>query len=115
MLELTLCLIPGPTVLLTLTRALRRGVRGGLATAAGILAGNAVHLVLSGAGVVALLLVSYRAFGVVKWCGAGHLAFLGVRAMLARSAAALSTEPPLTGIRAPARLLERVPDATRQP
>ena len=83
-LELTLCLIPGPAVLLTLSYALRRGTRGGLAAASGILAGNTLYFVLSGLGVIALLLASYRIFTLVKWGGVLYLAFLGLRALLAR-------------------------------
>ncbi len=84
LLELTLCLIPGPAVLLTLSYALRRGTRAGLAAASGILAGNTLYFVLSGLGVVALLLASYRIFTLLKWGGALYLAFLGIRALLAR-------------------------------
>ncbi|MBC5809912.1 MAG: LysE family translocator [Candidatus Eremiobacteraeota bacterium] len=83
-LELTLCLIPGPAVLLTVSSALRRGVRTGLAAACGILAGNTLYFVLSGLGVVALLLASARVFVFLKWGGALYLAYLGLRALFAR-------------------------------
>lgn len=84
LLELTLCLIPGPAVLLTLSYALRRGRGAGLAAASGILAGNTLYFVLSGLGVVALLLASYRVFTLLKWGGALYLASLGIRALLTR-------------------------------
>jgi threonine/homoserine/homoserine lactone efflux protein len=84
LLELTLCLIPGPAVLLTLSYALRRGARGGFAAAAGILAGNTLYFLLSGLGIVALLLASYRVFIVLKWAGAFYLVYLGLRALFAR-------------------------------
>jgi homoserine/homoserine lactone efflux protein len=84
LLELALCLIPGPAVLLTISQALRRGVRGGLSAACGILAGNTLYFILSGLGVVALVLASYRVFVVVKWAGVLYLAFLGLRALFAR-------------------------------
>lgn len=83
-LELTLCLIPGPAVLLTVSYALRRGIRAGLAAAGGILAGNTLYFVLSALGIVALLLASYRVFTLIKWAGVVYLAFIGVRALLAR-------------------------------
>jgi threonine/homoserine/homoserine lactone efflux protein len=85
-LEFTLCLIPGPAVLLTVTTALRRGAARGMAAAAGIVAGNTLYFGLSALGVVALLLASYQAFTVVKWAGALYLAFLGVRSLLVRKA-----------------------------
>jgi homoserine/homoserine lactone efflux protein len=84
LLELTLCLIPGPAVLLTLSYALRRGTRGGLAAAGGILAGNTLYFVLSGLGVMAVVLASYQVFTVLKWVGALYLALLGLRALFAR-------------------------------
>jgi len=90
LLELTLCLIPGPAVLLTISQALRRGVRGGLSAACGILAGNALYFVLSGLGVVALVLASYRVFTLVKWAGVLYLAYLGLRALFARKGVAPS-------------------------
>jgi len=95
LLELTLCLIPGPAVLLTVSCALRRGARAGFAAAGGILAGNTLYFVLSGLGIVALLLASYQVFTIVKWAGAGYLAFLGLRALLARERIA----PDLTAAR----------------
>src|ERR1700688_2670567 len=84
LLELTLCLIPGPAVLLTLSYALRRGTRGGLAAASGILAGNSLYFVLSGLRDVALLLASAQVFTILKWAGALYLAFLGLRAVFAQ-------------------------------
>ncbi len=83
-LELTLCAIPGPAVLFTTLTTLRRGVPGGLAAVTGIVAGNTAYFVLSGIGVAAVLLASYRAFAVVKVAGAIYLAYLGLRALFAR-------------------------------
>jgi len=93
-LEFTLCLIPGPAVLLTLSTALRRGAGRGMAAAAGILAGNALYFGLSALGVVAVLLASYQAFTVIKWAGAGYLAVLGVRSLFAREAPPIDVESP---------------------
>lgn len=84
LLEFTLCLIPGPAVMLTVSTALRRGATRGLTAAAGIVAGNALYFGLSAVGVVALLLASYEAFTIVKYAGAAYLAFLGIRALLVR-------------------------------
>jgi threonine/homoserine/homoserine lactone efflux protein len=86
-LELTLCLVPGPAVMLTVSTALRRGPARGAAAMAGIIAGNTLYFALSALGVVALVLASYRVFTVLKWAGAAYLAFLGLRALLARESA----------------------------
>jgi len=80
-----LCAIPGPAVLFTVGTTLKRGPRGGLTALAGIVAGNTAYFALSGLGVVALLLASYRAFTFVKYAGAAYLAYLGVRALFARA------------------------------
>jgi homoserine/homoserine lactone efflux protein len=98
-LELTLCLIPGPAVLLTTSYALRRGTRAGLAAATGVMTGNTVYFILSGLGIVALLLTSYRVFSFVKYAGAAYLAFVGLRALLARSASSLAPAPERSGER----------------
>ena len=103
MLELTLCLIPGPAVLLTIATSLRRGLRAGLLAAAGILAGNTLYFVLSGLGLIAILLASHAAFSIVKYTGAAYLASLGLRALFARSAPALQAMAEIQPIRATER------------
>lgn len=92
LLELTLCLVPGPAVMLTVSTALRRGAARGAAAMAGIIAGNTLYFALSALGIVALVLASYRVFTVVKWAGVAYLAFLGVRALLAREAAPIEAD-----------------------
>lgn len=84
LLEVTLCLVPGPAVLLTVSTALRRGPARGVAALTGIVAGNTLYFTLSALGVAALVLASYRVFAIVKWAGAAYLAFLGARALFAR-------------------------------
>jgi homoserine/homoserine lactone efflux protein len=91
-LEFTLCLIPGPAVLLTLSTALRRGGARGMSAAAGIIAGNTLYFALSAIGVIAVLFASYEAFTIVKYAGAAYLAFLGIRSLLAREAPAFADE-----------------------
>lgn len=85
-LEVLLCVIPGPAVLLALATALRRGPRAGFAAVGGVVTGNTIYFVLSGAGVAALLRASYTAFTVLKYAGAAYLAYLGIRALFAREA-----------------------------
>jgi len=82
-LELVLCLIPGPAVMSVVSAALSRRERG-FATATGILTGNSIYFVVSALGLASVLVASHRAFLVLKWCGAVYLAYLGVRALVAR-------------------------------
>ena len=83
-----LFLVPGPAVLLVLTRTAQGGRRVGIATGAGIATGDLVHTLLAAVGLSALLMTSALAFGVVKLCGAGYLLWLGVKAFMERPAPA---------------------------
>jgi len=83
---LGLFLVPGPAVLLVLTRTAQGGRRVGIATGAGIAMGDLVHTLLAAVGLSALLMTSALAFGIVKLCGAGYLLYLGVRAFLEKPA-----------------------------
>ena len=70
---------PGVDLLLTVERSLRQGVRGGLAAAAGIAAGCAVHTLAAAFGLAALLLASAQAFSLLRWAGALYLLWLAVQ------------------------------------
>jgi threonine/homoserine/homoserine lactone efflux protein len=84
---LGLFVVPGPAVLLVLTRTAQGGRRIGIATGAGIASGDLVHTLLAAVGLSALLMTSSLAFSVVKLCGAAYLLWLGVRALLEKPAA----------------------------
>ena len=86
--------VPGPAVLLVLTRTAQGGRPIGIATGAGIATGDLVHTLLAAVGLSALLMTSSLAFGVVKLCGAGYLLWLGVRALLEKPAAASTSAAP---------------------
>ena len=83
-LEVVLCFIPGPAVLSVVGATLLGRSRSGFATAAGILTGNSVYFVVSALGVASVIAASHTAFAVIKWCGAAYLAYLGIRALLAK-------------------------------
>jgi threonine/homoserine/homoserine lactone efflux protein len=67
---------PGVDLLLTISRTLQHGVRGGLAAAAGISAGCVIHAVGAAFGLAALLAASAGAFDALKLLGAIYLAWL---------------------------------------
>jgi len=67
---------PGVDLVLTLTRTLQHGLRGGLATAFGISTGCVLHALGAAFGLAALLAASALAFTAVKWAGAAYLLWL---------------------------------------
>jgi homoserine/homoserine lactone efflux protein len=83
-LELVLCLTPGPAVLFVISTGLARGVRAGIAGAAGIVAGNTLYFALSGLGVAAIIMASGTLFTAIRWIGAGYLVYLGLRILITR-------------------------------
>jgi threonine/homoserine/homoserine lactone efflux protein len=84
--ELVLCFTPGPAVLLVVSVALGRGMRGGLSAALGILTANTLYFALSAFGIGAVLVASHELFLAVKWAGALYLVVLGLRMIFERSA-----------------------------
>lgn len=79
---LGLFLIPGPAVLLVLSRTVQGGRKTGILTGLGIATGDFVHTLFASVGLSALLMTSALAFNVVKIVGALYLVYLGVRALM---------------------------------
>lgn len=67
---------PGADMMITASRTLQHGLRGGLATALGVNAGCVVHALAAAFGLAALLSASAAAFALVKWVGAAYLLWL---------------------------------------
>ncbi|MDN3222179.1 MULTISPECIES: LysE family translocator [Pseudomonas] len=82
-----LFLIPGPAVLLVITRTLQGGRKVGIATGLGVASGDLIHTLSAALGLSAILMTSALAFNVVKTVGACYLIYLGVRAFLAKPGA----------------------------
>jgi threonine/homoserine/homoserine lactone efflux protein len=74
--------IPGPATLLTIARAASSGTKVGIATGAGIAAGDVIHTSMAIVGLSAIIATSALLFSIVKYAGAGFLIYLGIRAML---------------------------------
>jgi leucine efflux protein len=74
---LLIVLLPGPNSLYVLTVGARKGVRTGYRAASGVFLGDAVLLTLTAAGAASMLKRSPATFDVVKFLGAGYLAWLG--------------------------------------
>lgn len=74
--------IPGPAVLLTLTRASTSGTSVGIATGLGIAIGDLLHTAMVVFGLSAVILNSALVFSLIKYAGAAYLIYLGIRSFL---------------------------------
>ena len=93
---LGLFLIPGPAVLLVVSRTVQGGRNVGVTTGLGIAAGDFLHTLFAAVGLSAVLMTSALAFSAVKYVGAAYLVYLGIRAMLEKPAdAALPAAAPI--------------------
>lgn len=78
-----LVLIPGPDTLLVLSRSTFEGRRSGWIAAFGVATGNVAHTAAAAAGISAAIAASPWLFDTLRLAGAGYLAWLGARALLA--------------------------------
>ncbi|WP_117194274.1 LysE family translocator [Rhizobium terrae] len=90
--------IPGPATLLTVARATTSGTRAGLATGFGVAVGDLIHTLMAAVGISAVIAASALLFSIIKYIGAAYLIYLGIRAILTRTApelgaGALSVSP----------------------
>lgn len=76
--------LPGPATVMTVARSSTSGTKAGVATGAGIAAGDLVHTMMAIVGVSALIAASATLFTLVKYLGAAYLIVLGVRAIVQR-------------------------------
>ena len=77
--------IPGPATLLTIARATSSGTKVGIATGAGIAAGDMFHTVMAMVGISAIIATSATLFSIVKYIGAAYLVYLGIRAIIEKA------------------------------
>ncbi|MDT9692103.1 leucine efflux protein LeuE [Streptomyces sp. P9(2023)] len=75
---LLIILLPGPSSLYTLSVAARRGVRTGYRAATGVFVGEALLMVGTAAGLASLLRTNAMVFSVIKYAGAGYLAWIAL-------------------------------------
>jgi len=85
---LALIVVPGPSVLFVISRAVSLGRRAALGTVVGNAAGEYVQVVFVAAGIGAVVERSVAVFTVIKLVGALYLIVLGVRSFRNRGALA---------------------------
>lgn len=83
---IVLVITPGQDTFFILGRSLAGGRAAGIAAALGVTAGSVIHTLLAALGLSALLATSPYAFMAVKFAGAAYLVYIGVRALMSRSA-----------------------------
>jgi leucine efflux protein len=71
-------LLPGPNSIFVLTTAARHGVKVGYRAAAGVFIGDWVLMGAAALGVASLLRAYPPVFMVIKYAGAGYLAYVGI-------------------------------------
>ena len=75
---IVIVLLPGPNSIYVMTVAARHGIAAGYRGASGIFLGDTVLMILSVAGVAALLKTTPALFMAVKYAGGAYLAWLGL-------------------------------------
>ena len=88
---LLLVVLPGPSVLFVIGRALEIGRVGALLSVAGNALGMLAQVVAIALGLGVILEQSVVLFTIVKFAGAGFLVYLGVQAIRHRNARAVTT------------------------
>jgi threonine/homoserine/homoserine lactone efflux protein len=86
-----LTIAPGPDIVYVLTRGITQGRKAGFAAALGFATGVIFHTALAALGIAALIRSSEIAFSLVRYAGAAYLIYIGVRAVMSKSAFALET------------------------
>ena len=82
--------IPGPATLLTVARATSSGTKVGIATGAGVAAGDVIHTIMAIVGISAIIAASAMLFSIIKYIGAAYLVYLGIRAIVEKAPADLA-------------------------
>ena len=82
--SLVLNITPGADMLYVATRSTSQGVKAGIVSAFGIMAGCIVHLVAAVAGLSAIIANSATAFSIIKYSGAAYLFYLGLQSFFSK-------------------------------
>ncbi len=77
--SLTILIIPGPTVILIISKSVSHGRRSVLPLALGVVLGDLIAMSASLLGMGAIMATSSMVFNVFKWLGALYLIYLGLK------------------------------------
>jgi len=101
---LIIIVIPGPSVLFTIGRALSAGRRGAFVSLVGNSVGCYLQVIAVAAGVGVIVQRSAEAYAVIKFVGASYLVYLGVQAFRHRHALSEAIGTPVAAVRSGRRL-----------
>ncbi|WP_412077473.1 LysE family translocator [Streptomyces xanthophaeus] len=79
--SLILVAVPGPNLIYIITRSVRDGRRAGIVSALGVETGTLLHVIAAVCGLATFIAGHPLALAVLRYAGAGYLAYLGVRAL----------------------------------
>ncbi len=82
---LLLNLTPGNDMLFVIARSSGQGIKAGVISSLGIMAGCMVHIIAAVIGLSALLAQSAMAFTIIKYAGAAYLIYLGMKSILSKT------------------------------
>jgi threonine/homoserine/homoserine lactone efflux protein len=78
---LLMVLTPGPNMIYLISRSICQGRKAGVISLFGVIAGFLVHMFAAAIGLTALFLAVPLAYELLKWAGAGYLAWLAWQAV----------------------------------
>jgi len=81
---LLLNLTPGNDMLYVAARSTSQGIKAGIISSLGIMAGCMVHILAAVIGLSAIIAQSALAFNIIKYVGAAYLVYLGIRSIISR-------------------------------
>jgi threonine/homoserine/homoserine lactone efflux protein len=73
---------PGPAILFILSRCLGGGRAAAIVSVFGLATASIIHALAATFGLSALLSYSPAAFGIIKYCGAAYLVYLGISGLI---------------------------------
>ncbi|MBI1779783.1 MAG: LysE family translocator [Sphingobacteriales bacterium] len=82
--SLMLNITQGNDMLYVATRSTSQGIKAGIVSSLGIMAGCLVHLLAAVVGLSAIIANSAIAFSVIKYLGAAYLFYLGIKSILSK-------------------------------
>jgi threonine/homoserine/homoserine lactone efflux protein len=83
---LLLMITPGPDMIFVVANALGGGRKAGFVSLIGVATGAYLHILAAAAGITAILVTSEAAYNIVRFAGAGYLAYVGVSFLTSKSA-----------------------------